>query len=300
MEPGRDSKAGTAGMIGTRFFAGISKSAYSNQRLKELSEQKVVYNDEEIGYYEATQIQREMERQVRATRRELNGYSAAMSEADEGLKAEIQKNFNKAAVKLKRQEAAYKGFSYKTGLRADPFWLQTTGFGKSISQKAVWANKNAFLPLVQNANNTEGNFTKTQIMKLSSAADSFFGKYCKEKSHWSGKIIVDSSILPDGVLGCKEWNCDITLAKNADIDTIIHEHLHARSISACGEERIAKTIYEKWWRMEEGTVEMYTREICRNIGRVSYFDAYDDEVKKLADFADSIGENRFFVCKGFV
>lgn len=44
-------------------------------------------------------------------------------------------------------------------------------------------------------------------------------------------------------------------------------------------------------------MEMYTREICRNIGRVSYSDAYDDEVKKLADFADSIGENRFSFAK---
>lgn len=125
------------------FFEGISHRAYSNQRLKELSEKKVVYNDEEIGYYEATQKQREMERQIRATRRELNGYTAAMEEADKSVKAEIQKDFDKTAIKLKRQEAAYKDFSYKTGLGPDPFRLQTTGFGKSISQKAVWANRKA-------------------------------------------------------------------------------------------------------------------------------------------------------------
>ena len=161
-------------------------------------------------------MQREMERRIRAARRELNGYNAAIQNADGLTKAEIQKDFDKAAVKLKRQEAVYKDFSYKTGISTQNDRLQTTGFGKSICQKAVWANKNAFLPLVQNANNTEGNFTKTQITKLSSAADSFLGKYCKEKSHWSGKTIVDSSVLPDGVLGCKEWNCDITLAENAD------------------------------------------------------------------------------------
>lgn len=123
------------------FFEGISERAYSDQQLKEFSDKKVVYNDEEIGYYEATQMQREMERRIRATRRELNGYSAAMSEADEGLKAEIQKDFDKAAVKLKRQEAAYKDFSYKTGIGTQNDRLQTIGFGKSVSQKAVWANK---------------------------------------------------------------------------------------------------------------------------------------------------------------
>ena len=86
-------------------------------------------------------MQREMERRIRAARRELNGYNAAIQNADGLTKAEIQKDFDKAAVKLKRQEAAYKDFSYKTGFGADPFRLQTTGFGKSISQKAVWANR---------------------------------------------------------------------------------------------------------------------------------------------------------------
>ena len=100
-------------------------------------------------------MQREMERRIRAARRELNGYNAAIQNADGLTKAEIQKDFGKAAVKLKRQEAVYKDFSYKTGISTQNDRLQTTGFGKSICQKAVWANKNAFLPLVQNANNTE-------------------------------------------------------------------------------------------------------------------------------------------------
>lgn len=124
------------------FFEGISERAYSDQQLKEFSDKKVVYNGKEIDYYEATQMQREMERRIRATRRELNGYNAAIQNADDLTGAEIQKDFDKAAVKLKRQEAAYKDFSYKTGIGTQNDRLQTIGFGKSVSQKAVWANKN--------------------------------------------------------------------------------------------------------------------------------------------------------------
>lgn len=124
------------------FFEGISERAYSKQQLKEYKNKKVVYNGQEMSYYDGTQKQREMERQIRATRRELNGYNAAMDATDdESIRAEIQKDFDNAAVKLKRQENAYFDFSDKTELGADRFRLQTTGFGKSVSQKAVRAAK---------------------------------------------------------------------------------------------------------------------------------------------------------------
>ena len=139
------------------FFEGISERAYSKQQLKEYNNKKVVYNGQEMSYYEGTQKQREMERQIRATRRELNGYNAAMEATDdESIRAEIQKDFDNAAVKLKRQENAYFDFSDKTDLGADKFRLQTTGFNKSVSQKAVWSNK-------KNSTYSAGNFEATPV-----------------------------------------------------------------------------------------------------------------------------------------
>ena len=101
-------------------------------------------------------MQREMERRIRAARRELNGYNAAIQNADGLTKAEIQKDFDKAAVKLKRQEAVYKDFSYKTGISTQNDRLQTTGFGKSISQKAVSSATRHYKKWLHDIGATEG------------------------------------------------------------------------------------------------------------------------------------------------
>jgi len=89
-----------------------------------------------------------MERQIRATRRELAGYDAAMSAADPDTAAAIRKDFDEAAVKLKKQEAALREYCRSNGLLEDGSRVQTLygdgttqGFGRSTSQKAVWANK---------------------------------------------------------------------------------------------------------------------------------------------------------------
>lgn len=120
------------------YFERISRPAYTAQRLRELSDKTVQYNGEEIGYYDATQRQREMERRIRTTRRELAGYDEAMKIAPEQRKV-MQPDFDRVADRLKRQEAAYKDFAKQTGLTARAGRLFTPEFNRSISQKAVWS-----------------------------------------------------------------------------------------------------------------------------------------------------------------
>lgn len=105
--------------------------------------------------YDATQKQRTMERRIRATKRELAGYDAGIAAAtDDSLKAELQTAFDRKSVLLKRQEAALKDFTKQTGLARDRAREQvsahfetvqgkTVAFNKSVSQKAVQANKRA-------------------------------------------------------------------------------------------------------------------------------------------------------------
>lgn len=123
------------------FFEGISRRAYSEQRLKEYADQTVKYGDEEIPYYEATQKQREMERSIRESRRQLAGYDEAIKNADKQTSAAIQADFERASVKLKQQEAIYKDFANQTGLSRQTDRIQVSGFDRSVSQKAVQANK---------------------------------------------------------------------------------------------------------------------------------------------------------------
>lgn len=142
------------------YFEGISRPAYSAQRLRELSDKTVQYNGEEIGYYDATQRQREMERRIRATRRELAGYDEAMKTAPEQRKA-MQPDFDRAAAKLKRQEAAYKDFAKQTGLTARAGRFFTPEFNRSVSQKAVWSYRKNHL--TDAAGNTILRVTKVAV-----------------------------------------------------------------------------------------------------------------------------------------
>lgn len=122
------------------YFEGIDVRAYKSSDLNSLK------ND---GYYELEQKQRALERQVRATRRELAGYDAAMKAAKtDAERAAIKQEFDRASVKLKKQEARLKEHCKNNGLVYDKSRVQTyygknttQGFGRSTSQKAVWANR---------------------------------------------------------------------------------------------------------------------------------------------------------------
>lgn len=104
---------------------------------------KVTYNGAEMTEYEASQKQRAYERRIRATKRELSGLDAGINETDnDSLKESLQAEFNRKSVLLKRQEAALKDFTNQTGLARDRAREQSYGFNKSVSQKAVWSNKN--------------------------------------------------------------------------------------------------------------------------------------------------------------
>lgn len=122
------------------FFDGIDVRAYKSSDLEALK------ND---GVYELEQQQRSYERQIRATRRELAGYDSAMKAADsDEQRAAIKQDFDRASVKLKRQEAKLKQHCKDNNLYYDSNRVQTyygkgttQGFGHSTSQKAVWANR---------------------------------------------------------------------------------------------------------------------------------------------------------------
>lgn len=124
------------------FFEGLSESAYPREELEQLNNATVIYNGAEIPLYEATQLQRKMERSIRAVKRELVGYDTGIKEtSDITLKQGLKTDFDAASVKLKVQEAKLKDFLQQTGLYMDTSRVQVEGFGRSQAQKAVHATK---------------------------------------------------------------------------------------------------------------------------------------------------------------
>ena len=117
------------------FIPGISTRAYTDEDLENIDPPPFTYNGTEYTYYEASQHQRLIERNIRKTKTQLIGYKAA------GLTEE----FTNTSIKLKQQEKYYREFSKVAEIPMEKDRLQVYKFNKSISQKAVWASNKVFI-----------------------------------------------------------------------------------------------------------------------------------------------------------
>ena len=96
-------------------------------------------NDE---YYALTQKQRGYERAVRDSKRQLAALDGARQSAeDPQLRAMLDREFAQRSVTLKNREARLDAFIRDNDLQRDNSRVRVVGFGKSVSQRAVWADK---------------------------------------------------------------------------------------------------------------------------------------------------------------
>lgn len=124
------------------FFPGLSERAYSSDKLAWYRTHTVQYNGEDYTDYEASQIQRAMERSIRESKRRAIAAKAAEDGAtDEETKRHLKEKFSEESSILKQKEQRLKDFLNQTGRDAEKDRTRVNGFGRSISQKAVWANR---------------------------------------------------------------------------------------------------------------------------------------------------------------
>lgn len=132
---GNDTAAGFKGVYCRHdwfpFFEGISEPAYTKEQLEDLDPLPFEYDGREYTHYEATQKQRQIERNIRHNKRQLIAYDAA------GLKDD----FTAASIRLSRQRELYEDFSNAAGLREKGERHHVYKYGHSISMKSVWARK---------------------------------------------------------------------------------------------------------------------------------------------------------------
>ena len=119
------------------FFLGLSERSFSHDPAADAGRNNAVE-------YEQQQEQRYYERQIRAAKLECVTYNAAREAARTEAEAEQYiSDFQKASVKLKRREAKLNEFLDKTGRSREAFREQVGGFDRSVSSRAVWANRKA-------------------------------------------------------------------------------------------------------------------------------------------------------------
>lgn len=121
---------------------GVSTNPYTKNYLDELIKRVVTYKGEKISQYDAEQMQRKMERQIRKERCWLAGLDEAINAAEnKELQEGLKEDFEILAFRMKEHEKKYMAFSKETGLIPQKERLQTKAFNRSISQKAVHAAK---------------------------------------------------------------------------------------------------------------------------------------------------------------
>ena len=113
--------------------------------------------------------------------------------------------------------------------------------------------------------------------------NSLLNGYSKRKSKWSGNVEVLLREKMPGVVGRKNWDCSISLREDANTKTVIHELLHARSVSYYNVKA-----FQIWREIEEGTVELYAQEICEK-NRIAWKGSYLNIVKKLRAINQILG-----------
>ena len=124
------------------FFEGLSRRTYGRDRLQEYDSRTVTYNGDTMPYYDATQVQRGLERKVRDTKRTLAGLDEGVKSADnDKVRNALRKEFEAESVRLKSQEAKLKDFLAQTDLVRQKEREQVLAWGRSTAQKAVWADR---------------------------------------------------------------------------------------------------------------------------------------------------------------
>lgn len=148
------------------YFEG-SRRMYSPEELEKLNAKDIQFPDGSMHtLYEAEQYQRACERKIRETKRILAAQNEFIVHTDsESMKRAMQKEFDKKAIILKRQEAQLKDFCKKTGLRVDASRTQKYGFGRSAAQRAVWSRKKELAKYTKYLYNKDGTIVVTDDWK---------------------------------------------------------------------------------------------------------------------------------------
>lgn len=134
-----DNLARPIGTLGCRHMAfairlDISTPVYTDgelQKMKAENEKGITYEGRHYTLSEAGQMQRELERAIRGSKRKMIGYDEL------GLKDD----FTAASIRLRRQRDYYTDFSKKAGLLEQGERTHVSGYGRSISGKALYAEK---------------------------------------------------------------------------------------------------------------------------------------------------------------
>lgn len=121
---------------------GVSNHAYSDKYLEDINNETVRYNGKDIKRYEATQMQRAIEREIRQNKRDLAGNAGILSSnaKESAIKVAKEKFFETSSI-LKKNEKQLKDFIEQTSLTRQEARERVPTFDKHLSNATINVNK---------------------------------------------------------------------------------------------------------------------------------------------------------------
>lgn len=101
------------------YYKGSART-YTQKQLNKWKNEKVTYNGKKISKYDATQIQRKMERQIRQDKKDLRAQQAVLTSKDKNIDIDqVQAEIRNIKAKQNNHNAHLDDFLNQTGLRKD-------------------------------------------------------------------------------------------------------------------------------------------------------------------------------------
>ena len=101
------------------YYKGTTR-AYTQEQLKKWENEKVTYNGKEISKYDATQIQRRMERQIRQDKKDIKVQQALLTSDNKDINIdEVKTEIRNIKAKQRQHNAQLNDFLSQTGLNKD-------------------------------------------------------------------------------------------------------------------------------------------------------------------------------------
>ena len=233
--------------------------------------------DESRKLYQNQQKQRAMERSIRATKRRLLMKQQEIDlVAETDVKEILQNDYDKLAYKLREQNKAYNEFCTENDLQKQSDRLKVAGYKREQAAKArgrarAFENRSIKKPMEKAKNTGYTKRTKEEFEQIAQQIKKEITHYSDRPSKWSGKIIVNNSLINDDALGIKEWSCNISVVDTVDDGVIWHEMLHS-----CSGSYYKPEVYSTNEYIEEATVEWLKQQICKEKNLINAC-AYEDK-----------------------
>lgn len=125
-----------------------STRTYANEELERMANETVTYNGEKISRYDAMQMQRKMERQIRQDKKEIAGLQGILTSAtkDDELLDKARVNLDNIKIKAKQYNTELNDFLNQTKFKKDYIRLQIGKIGvtKDVKDDIILTEKEQY------------------------------------------------------------------------------------------------------------------------------------------------------------